>query len=444
MASGTTDKLKILLISSSSPSDHSPRMVLDMARSMQMGGHHIDLLLKYPIKDQSINTLSVLTPQDAVLETLRYQVNRRISKIKKTLSLAKWRPEFNYYFNNNDNYNEDKPTVNPGLVVSKIKTDYDVVLVFFMKGMITSKTLLAIYNKLKVPIFIIGVDMFPMTGGCSYFWDCRNFKTNCGKCPALYSNNEHDFTRRDFLYKKQVYSSINCVFLGNTWMLNHARKTNLFNNLDTIYPVINENVFKPQDKKTLKSIHGLADKIVLFIGSVHVTEERKGFKYLVEALHILNQMAPQLSDDVVLVIAGLSNIDLQSFFDFKVIQTGSLPYDKLAEYYAMVDIYLSGSIQDAGPMMINQALMCGTPVVAFDIGTACDLISNNTGYLAKYLDVNDFSAGILQVINLSDEEKSTMSAQCRQAALATSSYQAFERQIYKVYKNLPKTLQTIP
>ena len=84
--------------------------------------------------------------------------------------------------------------------------------------------------------------------------------------------------------------------------------------------------------------------------------------------------------------------------------------------------------------------MCDTPVVAFVIGTACDLVNNSTGYLAKYLDVNDFCAGILQIINLSDEEKSIMSEQCRKAALATSSYQAFERQIYKVYSNVPKTL----
>ncbi len=158
-----------------------------------------------------------------------------------------------------------------------------------------------------------------------------------------------------------------------------------------------------------------------------------------EALHQLYKNAPHLSNDIVLIIAGLSSVDLQTYFDFKVIHTGSLPYDKLAEYYGMADVYLSGSIQDAGPMMINQALMCGTPVVAFNIGTACDLINSKTGYLANYMDINDFSTGILKVISLGEEEKSTMSVQCRQAALATSSYQAFEGQICKVYKKIKTT-----
>ncbi|GAB2975168.1 hypothetical protein GCM10027049_07110 [Mucilaginibacter puniceus] len=435
MASGT-DKLKILLISSSSPSDYSPRMVLDMAQAIKAGGHHIDLLLKYPIKDQTVNTLSVLPKRYTLLETLTYQIRRRLRKMRKILNLDKGTPDFNYYFNNNYTNDESRPSVNPKLILRQIKIQYDLVLVFFWKDMITAKTLQEIYNKLHVPIFLIVADMFPMTGGCSYFWDCRNFETACGKCPALKSDNEYDFTRKAFLYKKQVYNNINCVFLGNTWMHNYAEKSKLFKHIDTIYPVINENIFKPQDKKKLKHSHGLADKIVLFIGSVHVTEERKGFKYLVDALHILYKNAPHLSNDVVLIIAGLSSVDLQSFFDFKVIQAGSLPYNKLAEYYAMVDVYLSGSIQDAGPMMINQALMCGTPVVAFNIGTACDLINSTTGYLAKYLDANDFSDGIFKLINLNDDEKSSMSAQCRQVGLDTSSYKAFENQITKVYKKI--------
>lgn len=442
MASGT-DKLKILLISSSSPADYSPRMVLDMARAIKAGGHHIDLLLKYPIKDQSVNTLSVLPKRYTLLETINYQLNRRVRKIRKALNLDKGKPDFNYYFNNNYTNDEGRPSVDPKLVLRQIKIQYDLVLVFFWKDMITAKTLQEIYNKLQVPIFLIVADMFPMTGGCSYFWDCRNFETACGKCPALKSHDEYDFTRKAFLYKKQVYNNINCVFLGNSWMHAHAEKSKLFEHIDTIYPVINEDVFKPRDKKQLKIKYGLTDKTVLFIGSVHVTEERKGFKYLVETLHLLYQNTPYLRNDVVLVIAGLSSVDLQSYFDFKVIQTGSLPYDTLAEYYAIADIYLSGSIQDAGPMMINQALMCGTPVVAFNIGTACDLIKNDTGYLAKYLDVNDFSDGILRIIMLSDEEKSVMSERCRQVAMSTSSYKAFESQICKVYNRLPKTLQKI-
>lgn len=435
MASGT-DKLKILLISSSSPADYSPRMVLDMASAIKSGGHHIDLLLKYPIKDRSVNTLSVLPERYTLRETIDYQIRRRINKIKRVLKLDKGMPDFNYYFNNNFSNDEGKPSVDPALILKQIKVQYDLVLVFFWKDMITAKTLQAIYDKVQVPIFLIVADMFPMTGGCSYFWDCRNFETGCGNCPAIGSTNKNDFTHRAFSYKQQVYQNINCVFLGNSWMHTHAEKSKLFKHIDTIYPVINENVFKPHNKSQLKEAHGLSGKTVLFIGSVHVTEERKGFKYLVDALHRLYQTDPQLKKDVVLVIAGISSVDLQSFFDFKVIQTGSLPYDKLAEYYAMVDIYLSGSIQDAGPMMINQALMCGTPVVAFNIGTACDLLNDTTGYLAQYLDANDFSDGIFKLINLNDDEKNLMSAQCRQVALDTSSYKAFEDQISKVYKKL--------
>ena len=63
---------------------------------------------------------------------------------------------------------------------------------------------------------------------------------------------------------------------------------------------------------------------------------------------------------------------------------------------AMSDVFLSPSIQDAGPMMLNQALMCGTPAVAFNIGVAYDIINDKTGYLAKYRDSEDFCKGIIK------------------------------------------------
>ena len=44
-------------------------------------------------------------------------------------------------------------------------------------------------------------------------------------------------------------------------------------------------------------------------------------------------------------------------------------------------------IQDSGPMMIGDALACGTPVISFAIGLANDVIVN--GYNGKLVDTGD-------------------------------------------------------
>jgi glycosyltransferase involved in cell wall biosynthesis len=46
----------------------------------------------------------------------------------------------------------------------------------------------------------------------------------------------------------------------------------------------------------------------------------------------------------------------------------------LAEVYRACDFFVSCSIQDAGPMMIGEAMACGRPSIAYPIGIAPDLI----------------------------------------------------------------------
>ena len=59
----------------------------------------------------------------------------------------------------------------------------------------------------------------------------------------------------------------------------------------------------------------------------------------------------------------------------------------------------SPSVDDFGPMMVNEAFMCATPIVAFNIGVARDLIkSEKTGYLAKKYDADDFASGLAQYL----------------------------------------------
>jgi glycosyltransferase involved in cell wall biosynthesis len=62
--------------------------------------------------------------------------------------------------------------------------------------------------------------------------------------------------------------------------------------------------------------------------------------------------------------------------------------------------------------------MCGTPVVAFEMGVALDLvITGYTGYRAKLGDVNDLANGIQNIINLNSDQYNTIAQNCRAHAL---------------------------
>lgn len=430
MASGIDKKLNILIISSFMPIG-SPKMVLDMYKSLEET-NNVDLLLKYPMETK-MNLLSVYNKLERLLEPILLRSNNFFLKLKKKISgesNIKQLPQYHFF-----GIDDKKPPISSKKILRQIKKEYDFILIFFWQGMITAKTVYDIYQKTGRPILLFSADMFPMTGGCSYFWDCTNLEKSCGKCPGLNSCDENDATRINFLYKKDKLQHINCVFLGNTWMNSFAAKSGLFKNIDKAYPIIDENIFKPKDRETLKIQKNYSDKIILFFGAVQAGEERKGYRYLVESLNLLNQKKPELVDKIILLVAG-NNIDLPELHNFVVEKTGYLTFEELAECYAMSDIFLSPSIQDAGPMMLNQSLLCGTPAVAFNMGTACDILNDKTGYIAKYRDSEDFCNGIIKILDKSKEELEIMSKECRIQSLDKYSFKAFRENILRIYNEV--------
>jgi glycosyltransferase involved in cell wall biosynthesis len=65
-------------------------------------------------------------------------------------------------------------------------------------------------------------------------------------------------------------------------------------------------------------------------------------------------------------------------------------------------------------MMINESVMSGTPVAAFDTGVAPDLvITGHTGHRAAVRDTRDLAGGIASLLALDPEHSAALSARCR-------------------------------
>ena len=69
--------------------------------------------------------------------------------------------------------------------------------------------------------------------------------------------------------------------------------------------------------------------------------------------------------------------------------------DKLKFIYSASDILLTPSILEAFGQVAIEAASCGTPSIGFENTGLSDAIKHKqTGYLAKYLNKNDFDNGI--------------------------------------------------
>lgn len=429
------NKYKILVVSSISPLA-SAKLGYDVFKSLQNRGHEVEMITKYNDSISESNIISVLNEYPKI--SIYRRIQNKIPILKKI-----HRPSFINHLNkfsiiSND---ESKPPVDPSLILEKINSTFDFVVILFWQGLITTQSILDIYNKLKVPILLLTVDMFPLTGGCNYFWECTNFMDNCGLCPGLKSKNIHDITSINHSIKRHNYEKIECAYLGNTWMNSYASKSPFFKDqlIQKVLLVVNESVYKPNDKQLLRKKFNIDDdkKFILFAGAGSIKNVRKGFEYLVKSINLFFDNLPnQDKSNVLLLLSGTPQFDIQSSFDIEVKQLGVLDYQTLADAYAVSNVFLSTSILDAGPSMINQSLMCGTPVVAFKMGVAIDLvISKTTGYCAKYKDLGDYVSGIEYIYGLNEQEKESMSKSCRDLALSTYSYPIFADNIENSYLN---------
>jgi glycosyltransferase involved in cell wall biosynthesis len=145
--------------------------------------------------------------------------------------------------------------------------------------------------------------------------------------------------------------------------------------------------------------------------------------YLIESLNFLKTRIEienhDLKNNILLIIAGRGIEEIAESLPFEYIYLGMLDNTYgIASAYQAADIFVCPSIEDSGPTMINQSIMCGTPVVSFEMGVSLDLVlTGKTGYRAKIKDSTDMAQGIYEILTMDDNSYIELSNNCRELAL---------------------------
>lgn len=428
-----------ILVISSRPPSYSAGLGKDIIKSLENAGHVVDFLTTYNFKNQTKNQYSIKAePLILKLSQLRQQWTylRKLAIIKNILFNRK------LITNRALTYpNENKPPIPTKKITTTINSNYDFIITLFWEGLITTASLKAIFDKLKCPILIYAVDMGPFTGGCYYFRECDRYTSECGMCPILKSNSLNDPTHYNYLYKKEVYNNIQVAFLSNTYVNRFAQKANLFNSkhIYCISFVLDEHKFKPLNVDYCrKRFHIPKEKtFILFSRYSKELNCRKGINHLVSSVNTFyNSLSKDKKQRTLLLLAGEEYDSKSKYFDMDVINLGFITEKRLIEVYSASSIFLNTSIDDAGPSMVNQSMMCGTPVVSFNLGTAQDMITNiNLGYKAEKGNSYDFCNGIKKIFNLNCDEYQKMRVRCREQALKLNSMNAFSTRIIEIYES---------
>ena len=157
-----------------------------------------------------------------------------------------------------------------------------------------------------------------------------------------------------------------------------------------IMPNVSNIKLKLNDYKNRDSIRqefGLKDKkIVLYVGRLI---DLKGVDYLIRAF---SKLADKLDETVLLIVGegdcrkGLQKLAKNLKIGDKVFFMGNIDNDLLGGYYLLSDVFVLPSITtyyaDACPLVVNEAMYFGKPVITSDaVGTTFMIKEGENGYV---------------------------------------------------------------
>ena len=140
---------------------------------------------------------------------------------------------------------------------------------------------------------------------------------------------------------------------------------------------------------------------------------RKGGRELAQALDKYAACTSR-KDQIHLLIVGSPENEFLDTLPFPYTSLGHVSVDELWTAYHAADVFLSTSLYDAGPMMISESMLAGTPVVSFPTGLATDLIEDGvSGFLAAEKTADSFANALSELDRVSDLSSFREMAQAR-------------------------------
>lgn len=421
--------LNILVLSSSSLKSGPAIIAEHYYMALHREGHNVDLMLCEPEKEH---------PEYLFAVEQGYR-NKLWPKIKKRfyylISGLKTNSKFVFCYDK-----EIHPPIPTTNILDKISKQYDLILVVFWQHMLSFMTIERLYEKLHCQFQFVGVDYSHMSGGCHFTGDCERYKVGCGYCPSIKYHCKNDVTSWNVKYRKRVYEKVKPIIYGNQYMMSFYKQSYLLRNERCELlksAIIDTDLFKPLDSNALKIKYNVPEKkdFIIFFACQNLNDERKGIKYLIKALSLFKEMLDDRCSSVMVITAGKGYEELQRFIPFDSVGFGMVPINMLPELFSIASCFVCPSVNDAGPMMVNQSLCCATPVVGFEMGSVYELVkSTGAGISVPIKDSKALAMGLYEMYNMGKDQYHKMKVLARETALNSCSFKASADRIIDVYK----------
>lgn len=281
----------------------------------------------------------------------------------------------------------------------------DIINLHWVEQIISNEVLKKLVE-LNKPLVWTLHDMKPFTGGCHYNAGCREFEQECFNCQQL-TNDPHHLPHKVLNEKIKILKDANLTIVSpSQWLAKEAQMSALFHDKEIVVipNSIEIDIFTPIDKQLAKEQLGIdPNKIVLQFGAQDAKEKRKGFEYLIKAIHkaLEDHTFKKLCDEkqILILCLGHPSEDITNL-PIETMELGFISDDKqLSLVYSATDLFVLPTLEDNLPNTMLESFACKTPIVAFDTGGITDVVKDGeNGIVVPCQDSQSLANGIIELI----------------------------------------------
>jgi glycosyltransferase involved in cell wall biosynthesis len=274
----------------------------------------------------------------------------------------------------------------------------------------------------QIPTVLTLHDAWMLSGHCCHGFDCERWRTGCGHCPDLtiYPAIRRDATAYNWRRKQRIYSQSRLhVVTPSQWLMNKARDSMLAPSMVSARVIphgIDLSVFRPADRGQARTDLGLPPEapILLFAAKGIRSNVWKDYQTMRQAFDILSRRCGKKK---LLFIALGEEAPSERIGDSELRFIGhSNDWLVVAKYYQAADLYVHGAKAEAWGLTITEAMACGLPVVASDVGGIPDQVTNGqSGFLIPVGDADRMADRIGRLLEDNAERKEMGQRACQRA-----------------------------
>jgi glycosyltransferase involved in cell wall biosynthesis len=256
------------------------------------------------------------------------------------------------------------------------------------------------------PFMITMHDAWLLSGHCAHSFDCERWKVGCGHCPDLtiYPWIKRDATAYNWRRKRQIYSRSRLyIATPSRWLMKKVEQSMLAPAIveSRLIPYgIDLTVFRSRDKREARAALNLPqDKFVLALRAKSLKEKNFWMDYRA-ARAVVEAVTTQSQIPVMVMALGANQPD--EHFGQSVIRyvPPLADHGELVQYYQAADLFVHAARADTFPLTVLEALACGTPVVATQVGGIPEqIVDGVTGFLTPSGDSKAMIDRIFYLLN---------------------------------------------